>query len=260
MKKSSAHRKPYIPFSIRTIYRWISRFYLGGMENLRNRKRTGRPRPGTDQHAAWTHATAVVQNPDQCQCAFAWWTAQQVRHALGAKFGRVLRRLPLPPPRPQRCATQAEPAHGQRWKNPEFPKLARRSPEWGDLLTCAERVRAHPEQPRSDPRRASVQRALPPPPAGSQQPGGPALLHGAGRPRHGGGLPGVPKADRGGSRPEDSVDSRQLQYSRCMDNPGVSGGEPSRSNTVFSADLHTTSQSGGTAMGFGQASVQSPDQ
>ncbi len=99
-------------FSVRTIYRWISRFYLGCMENLRNRMKTGRPRQGTDQHAVWIRTTVVDQAPAQCQCEFAWWIAQRVRQAFGEKFGsvlsvfavrRILRWLPLTPQRPQRC-------------------------------------------------------------------------------------------------------------------------------------------------------------
>ena len=74
-------------------------------------------------------------------------TAQQVRPALGEKFGIVLsvslvRRAataaPLPPQRPQRRTTQSEPANVQRWKAPEFPKIFRRAREWGALLACAD--------------------------------------------------------------------------------------------------------------------------
>ncbi len=50
--KSVARIKSCVPCSIRTIYRWISRFLLGGMENLRDRQRTGRPRQGTDRRVA----------------------------------------------------------------------------------------------------------------------------------------------------------------------------------------------------------------
>ncbi len=70
-----------------------------------------------------------------------------MRQALGEKFGsvlsaspvrRILRRLQLPPQRPQRRATQYEPADVQRWQDPEFPKLLRRAREWGALLACAD--------------------------------------------------------------------------------------------------------------------------
>ncbi len=35
--KLMAQMKSCVPCSIRTIYRWVSRFFLGGMENLRDR-------------------------------------------------------------------------------------------------------------------------------------------------------------------------------------------------------------------------------
>ncbi len=47
--KSVAQIKSCVPFSIHAIYRWVSRFCPGGMENLRDRQRTGRPRLGTDR-------------------------------------------------------------------------------------------------------------------------------------------------------------------------------------------------------------------
>ncbi len=116
------------------------------MENLRDRRRTGRPRPGTDRYAAWIHTAAGEQNPEPCLGEFAWRTAQRGHQALGEKFGSVLsvspgyrglRRLSLPPQRSQRRATRFEPAHGQRGKDPELPQLARQAQERGALRTCA---------------------------------------------------------------------------------------------------------------------------
>ncbi len=66
---------------------------------------------------------------------------------MGEKFGSVLsvspvsrnlRRLGLPPQRPQRCATRYDPAAAQRWKDAEFPQILRRAREWGALLACAD--------------------------------------------------------------------------------------------------------------------------
>ncbi len=144
--KSVVQIKSCVPFSIRTIYRWISRFLLGGMENLRDRKGTGRPRQGTDRHLAWIRIVVGDQDPAQYQFEFAWWTVQRVRQALGEKFGSVpsvstrrrsLRRLRLPPQRPQGRATRYHPAAVQRWKDEELPKILRRAQEWGALLACA---------------------------------------------------------------------------------------------------------------------------
>ncbi len=145
--KSVAQIKSCVPFSIRTIYRWISRFLLGDMESLRDRKRTGRPRQGTDRHLAWIRIVVLDQDPHQYPFEFAGWTAQRVRQAWGEKFGSVLsvspvrrslRRLGLTPQRPQRCATRYDPAAVQRWKAEEFPQLLRRAPELGAMIACAD--------------------------------------------------------------------------------------------------------------------------
>ncbi len=164
--KSVEQIKSRVPFSIRTIYRWISRFCPGSMESLRNRQRTGRPRQWIDRHAAWICAIVIDQNPAQCPCEFAWRTTQRVRQALREKFGSVLsaspvrrslRRLLPTPQRSQRRTTQSEPADVQRWQDPELPKILRRAREWGARFRrrvrpgCAERVRKHWGHPRAAP-------------------------------------------------------------------------------------------------------------
>ncbi len=145
--KSVAQIKSCVPFSIRTIYRWISRFFLGGLESLRDRKRTGRPRQWTDRHLAWIRIVVLDQDPDQYKFEFAWWTAQRVRQALGEKFGsvlsvstvrRILRRLGLTPQRPQRRAPRYDPAAVQRWKDEEFPQILRRAQELGAMIAFAD--------------------------------------------------------------------------------------------------------------------------
>ncbi len=51
---------------------------------------------------------------------------------------RGLRRLQFTPQRPQRFATKYKPAAGQRWQDPESPKLLRRARERGALLACTD--------------------------------------------------------------------------------------------------------------------------
>ncbi len=145
--ESVAQIKSCVPFSIRTICRWISRFILGCMESLRDRKRTGRPRKWTDRNLAWIRIVGGDQNPAQDPCECAGWTAQRVRQAFGEKFGSVLsgspvrrslRRLGLTPQRPQRRATRYDPAAAQRWKDEELPPILRRAQELGALIACAD--------------------------------------------------------------------------------------------------------------------------
>ena len=103
-----------VPFTARTIYRWIVRFSLGGFNNLKDRKRTGRPRKWTEEHAEWIYKVVVDQTPQQCKFEFALWTAQRLRQAFYHEFGvsisvwtvrRILRILGLTPQRPKRRAT-----------------------------------------------------------------------------------------------------------------------------------------------------------
>ncbi len=185
-----------VPCSIRTIYRWISRFFLGCMENLRDRQRTRRPRPGTDRHVAWIRIVVVDQDPAQCPCECAWWTAQR-GPSLGGEVRQRPERLPdAPEPAAAPAAAVRHPVRARCQAavgSPRFPQDPSPCPEVGspDRLrrrvrpSFAERVRAHLGHPWADPHRT-----------GGQQPGGPALGQGAGRPCHGGGLPGVSGADR----------------------------------------------------------------
>ncbi len=268
--KSVARIKSCVPFSIRTIYRWISRFLLGVMESLRDRRRTGRPRQGTDRHLAWIRIVVGDQDPAQCQFECAWWTAQRVRQAWEEKFGSVLsgspvrrslRRLGLIPQRPQRRATRYDPAAGQRWKDQEFPQILRRAQELGALIACAaesglaeQSVSGRTGGPCGQTpvgRVASGRFRLPWLAAISSE--GQLLGHRAGRPCHGGGLPGVPQADHGGSGSEGSAGGGPWQDAPRPDHPGVAGSEPSRGRAVLSADLLAASQSGGTARGLGPA-------
>ncbi len=70
-----------------------------------------------------------------------------MRQAWGEKFGSVLsvspghrslRRLGLPPQRPQRRATRCDPAAVQRWQDAEFPQILRRAQELGATIACAD--------------------------------------------------------------------------------------------------------------------------
>ncbi len=262
--KSVVRIKSCVPCSLRTIQRWTSRFGRGGLEHLRERQRTGRPRRGPGRPGAGLRLVGGGQAPAQDPGEGAGWTAQRVRRAWGEKCGSVLRsspvrRLPLAPQRSPGCVAPCELAAGQRGQAPESPSSCAGSKSGEPCLGrrvrsgCAERGRAAWGPPRAGLRRAGGQRALAPEPAGGRQPGGPARGQGAGRPCSGGGLPGVPGADRGGSGPEDAAGGRQLQDAPRTDQPGAAGGEPSRGRAVFSAGLVAGEQCGGTARGLGPA-------
>ncbi len=120
----------------RTVKRWIARYALGGFGNLQDRRRTGRPRQGTAEHAGWIYAVVVDKTPEHGHFEYALGTAQRVRQAwldrCGLVFGlrpgrRSLRRLGLPPQRTQRRACRSRPGHGRRWQEREFPAIAQRA-------------------------------------------------------------------------------------------------------------------------------------
>ena len=76
-----------LPFTSRTIYRWLTRYAIAGFAGLRDRKRTGRPRKWTAEHADWLYATVLNKTPEQYQFEFALWTAAHLRIAFHQQFG-----------------------------------------------------------------------------------------------------------------------------------------------------------------------------
>ena len=136
-----------VPFTARTIYRWIVRFSLGGFNNLKDRKRTGRPREWTKEHSEWIYKVVVDQTPQQCKFEFVLWTAQRLRQAFYQEFGvsisvwtvrRILRILGLTPQRPKRRATKYNPRDVKRWKDEDFPRIAKRAKELGAAIVFAD--------------------------------------------------------------------------------------------------------------------------
>ena len=136
-----------LPFTARTIYRWIARFSLGGFNNLKDRKKTGRPRKWTDQHAEWIYKTIVDKTPEQCKFEFVLWTANRLRQAFYQEFGvrisvwtvrRILRMMGLTPQRPKRRAAKYNPGNVKRWKDKEFPRIMKRAKELGATIVFAD--------------------------------------------------------------------------------------------------------------------------
>ncbi len=269
--KSVAQIKSCVPFSIRTIYRWISCFFLGGMESLRDRKKTGRPRRWTDRHLDWIRIVVGDQDPAQYQFEFALWTAQRVRQAFWEKFGSVLsvspvrrslRRFGLTPQRPQRRTARYDPAAGQRWQDAEFPKILRRAQEWGALLACADESGLAAQSVSGRTGGPCGQTPVVRVASGRFRLNLLAAISSEGQ-LHDTVREGPVTAEvfreflkqiAEGSGSEDSAGGGPLQYSPRPDNPGVAGSELSRGRAVLSADLLAASQSGGTARGLGPAS------
>ena len=136
-----------VPFTPRTIYRCIVRFSLGGFNNLKNRKRTGRLRKWIEEHAEWIYKVVVDQTPQQRKFEFILWTAQRLRQAFYQEFGvsisvwtvrRILRMLGLTSQRSKRRATKYNPGDVKKWKDEEFPRIAKRAIELGASIVFAD--------------------------------------------------------------------------------------------------------------------------
>ena len=136
-----------VPFTARTIYRWIARFGLGGFRHLHDRKRTGRPRKWTAAHADWIYKVVVNKTPQQCQFEFALWTTNRLRIAFYQQFSvpisrwtvrRILKTLGLTPQRPKRRATKYNPGDVQKWKDEEFPRILQRARKLGAMIVFAD--------------------------------------------------------------------------------------------------------------------------
>ena len=136
-----------LPFTSRTIYRWLTRYAVGGFAALRDRKRSGRPRKWTAEHADWLYATVVNKTPEQYQFEFALWTAGRLRIAFHQQFGlsvstttvrRILRALGLTPQRPKRRALQYSPQAVTLWKSQSFPGIVQHARETGATIVFAD--------------------------------------------------------------------------------------------------------------------------
>ncbi len=141
-----------VPFSTGTVFRWVARYGSGGFANLQDRRKSGRPRQGTEEHSKWICRTVLDKAPEQCQFEFALWTAPRLRPAFYQKFQvrlsewtvrRMLRAAGLPPQRPQRRAAQSEQGDVARWKSEGFRRLAKRAQELGATIVFADESGLH---------------------------------------------------------------------------------------------------------------------
>ena len=136
-----------VPFTSRTIFRWLARFSVGGYEALKDRKRSGRPRKFTDRQADWIYNLVVNRTPEQLRFEFALWTTNRVRQAFYRKFKvrlgkwtvrRIMRGMGLTPQRPKRRAEKYSKGRVEVWKSEEFPAIAKEARQAGALLVFAD--------------------------------------------------------------------------------------------------------------------------
>jgi transposase len=95
--------------SLRTVFRWLARYRIGGHHALREGGRSGRPRKVDAEVMRWLYQAITQQDPRQYDFPFHLWTLGLVRILLKRKFGielsksgvsRLLGHLGLSPQRP----------------------------------------------------------------------------------------------------------------------------------------------------------------
>lgn len=132
------------------VYYWRRAVALGNVTSLRSKKR-GRPAaPRLAGHQAATIVRLITdRTPDQLKLPFALWTREAVRDLIAQRsglrlsvrtVGRYLKRWGFTPQKPLRRAYERDPAAVRRWKEQEYPAIARQAKaekaeiHWGDQM------------------------------------------------------------------------------------------------------------------------------
>lgn len=148
MKKSAAARS--FGVSRTSIDAWLLRVGLGNLNSLRSKKRGRPPEPRLAGHQAATIVKQITdRTPDQLKLPFALWTREAVRDLIAQRYGihvsvrtvgRYLKRWGFTPQKPLRRAYERDPAAAKRWKQQEYPAIARQAKaekaeiHWGDQM------------------------------------------------------------------------------------------------------------------------------
>ena len=120
------------------VYEWIAKYREGGLDALRTKPISGRPRKLTGKHLGKLYRIITTKNPLQLKFAFALWTRSMIRELIRDEFdvclsdvsvGRLLRKLGLSPQKPLYRAYQQDAEAVERWRREEYPvikKVAKR--------------------------------------------------------------------------------------------------------------------------------------
>ena len=66
-------------FSRSRIYQWLASYHAGGLQALKSRKLTGRPKKLTGKQIKWIYDTVTLKNPLQYKFEYAMWTREMIR-------------------------------------------------------------------------------------------------------------------------------------------------------------------------------------
>ena len=129
-------------FNRTTIYKWIKAVSRRGIgvEALRARRATGRPRSLTPRQEQQVFHWVNGKDPRQYGLDFGLWTRRVVADLIDRKFGirlgltavgELLAKLGLTPQKPLQRAYQRDPEAIERWRRETFPSIARKAKEEG---------------------------------------------------------------------------------------------------------------------------------
>ena len=121
---------------LRTLFHWIALYRAGGYANLREAKRSGRPRKVSGELLQWLYDAITLGDPRQFQFEFCLWTLGIIRTMLQQQQGielsksgvsRLLRHLGLSPQVPKYKSYRQDPKALRRY-------LRRKRLSWAPLL------------------------------------------------------------------------------------------------------------------------------
>ena len=136
-----------IPFTSRTLYRWKARYVLGGFSALKDKKRSGRPRKWTPEHAEWIATVVLDKMPEQLKFEFAMWNVPRLRAAFLERFGvqlslttmrRIMKGLDLTCQRPKRRARKYSRQLVELWQQKVYPVIAKEANKKGATIVFAD--------------------------------------------------------------------------------------------------------------------------
>jgi transposase len=118
--------------SLRTVFRWLARYRIGGQHALQEGHRSGRPPKVDAEVMRWLYDAITRHDPRQYDFPFNLWTLGLVRILLKRKFGvelsksgvsRLLGHLGLSPQRPIYKSYKQNPQEMKKYLEQTFPGL-----------------------------------------------------------------------------------------------------------------------------------------
>jgi transposase len=131
----------------RTIYRWLAAYHYGGEAGLKAKAIPGAPMKLNARQMARIARIVREKNPLQLKFELALWTLAMIRQLIRTKFGvklsevsvgRLMKRLGFSPQRPLYRAWQQDKALVERWRDRDYPLIAKRARREGAVIFFAD--------------------------------------------------------------------------------------------------------------------------